>query len=235
MKGRFLMAGRPHAELDARERGRRLADAIRTARQSRGWSREHLAQRTGVALSTLVRLETGRTAAPGFFLVADLARALDLDLADLHALARTPTAGLVSIGYEGRDLDGFVQELTDAHVAMVADVRLTPLSRKPGFSKTRLGERLGEAGIDYRHLRSLGNPKDNRPPFWEGRIEEGRARFSALLEQPGALDALTELAEHAEQRRVAVLCFERDEHRCHRKVVLDKVRDLARVPVTLLA
>jgi hypothetical protein len=29
----------------------------------------------------------------------------------------------------------------------VADVRLTPISRKKGFSKTRLGQALAEAGI----------------------------------------------------------------------------------------
>lgn len=228
------MAGRFPVGDDVRDRGRRLGRAIRQARTARGWSREQLAERAGVSASSVARLETDGGSAPSFFVVGDLARALNLDLADLDSIARTSAAGLVSIGYEGRDLDGFVQELTEADVSMVADVRLTPLSRKPGFSKTRLGERLGEAGIAYRHLRSLGNPKENRPPFWEGRIEEGRAHFRALLQEPGAASALQELAGHAERQRVAVLCFERDEHRCHRKVVLEKVRDLAPVPVMML-
>lgn len=219
----------------ARERARRLGQAIRRARTERGWSRAYMAEMAGVPVSALARLESEGAAGAGFFLVADLARALQLSLSDLDELARPAPAGLVSVGYEGRDLDGFVRELSEAEVTMVADVRLTPLSRKPGFSKTRLGERLGQAGIGYRHLRPLGNPKENRPAFWQGRIEEGQARFRSLLASPEAISALAELAGHAERERVAVLCFERDEHRCHRKVVLDTVRDLARVPVTMLS
>jgi len=149
-------------------------------------------------------------------------------------LARIAPAGLVSIGYEGRDIDGFVEELTGADVAAVVDVRLTPLSRKPGFSKTKLGARLSEAGIDYRHLRALGNPKENRPAFRDGRVEEGRARFRTLLEEPDAVAALSVLAERASRQRVAVLCFERDEHHCHRKVVLDKVRELSSLPTMMM-
>ena len=229
----LLMNTRTDRDTDARARGRRLGQAIRQARTARGWSRQELAEHSGVALGTLARLETG-TVSPNFLAVADLAHSLELDLAHLDALTRLSPAGLVSIGYEGRDLDGFVEELSEAGVTMVADVRLTPLSRKPGFSKTRLGERLGQAGIDYLHLRSLGNPKENRPAFWEGRVEEGRERFRTLLREPGAASALTELAGHAGRQRVAVLCFERDDHFCHRKVILDEVRDIAPVPLTHL-
>ncbi|MFE2500029.1 DUF488 family protein [Streptomyces scopuliridis] len=53
-------------------------------------------------------------------------------------------------------------------MSLVADVRLTPISRKPGFSKTRLPHALDEAGITYTHLRALGNPKDNRAPSGKG-------------------------------------------------------------------
>jgi transcriptional regulator with XRE-family HTH domain len=228
------VTGKPASSRNARDRGVQLGEAIRRARQARGWTRDELAAHAGIAPRTLVRLEAEGTTGPSFFLVADLARALELSLADLDAHTRPGLTGLVSVGYEGRELDGFVEELMQAEVTMVADVRLTPLSRKPGFSKTRLGARLGEAGIEYRHLRSLGNPKENRPPFWEGRVEEGRARFRTLMEEPGAISALADLADHAGQQRVAVLCFERDEHRCHRKVVLDKVWDLAHIPVTRL-
>ncbi|MEU5157853.1 DUF488 domain-containing protein, partial [Glycomyces sp. NPDC021274] len=112
---------------------------------------------------------------------------------------------------------------------------LTPISRKPGFSKTRLTHALNEAGIAYTHLRALGNPKDNRAPFWEGRISEGRARFRSLLRSDAAQAELDELAEHAAQERVAVLCFERDQQRCHRHVVLETLRKRMSLPVSPLA
>ena len=53
--------------------------------------------------------------------------------------------GLVTIGYEGRQLDEFVAALLDRGVEIVFDVRENPASRKPGFSKRRLGEALAAA------------------------------------------------------------------------------------------
>ncbi|MFE5214053.1 MULTISPECIES: DUF488 domain-containing protein [unclassified Streptomyces] len=86
-----------------------------------------------------------------------------------------------------------MEQLLARNVRTVADVRLTPLSRKPGFSKTKLTGALAEAGIGYRHLRALGNPKENRPPFWEGRATEGRAVFRSMLNKDPAPQALSRI------------------------------------------
>lgn len=187
-------------------------------------TREELADRSGVPKRALERLERGESANPGCFTVFAVASALALSLNELAEAATTTPTGLVSAGYEGRTIDGFVEALSGQGVAVVADVRLTPLSRKPGFSKTRLAAALGEAGIRYRHLKALGNPKGNRPPFWEGRPEEGRAEFRRLLEGQEPAVQLSSLFDLAQQERVAVLCFEHDEERCHRKVILDMAR-----------
>ena len=63
--------------------------------------------------------------------------------------------GIVSVGYEGRQIDDFVAGLQRAGVRTVADVRLNAISRKPGFSKTRLRDALAAVGIGYVHMRSL--------------------------------------------------------------------------------
>ena len=80
----------------------------------------------------------------------------------------------LGIGYEGLSLDAFVERLVREGIAVVADVRLTPLSRKPGFSKRALTEGLAQHGIRYVHLPSLGNPKWNRAGF--GGSDEDRSR-----------------------------------------------------------
>ncbi|WP_235192961.1 DUF488 domain-containing protein [Streptomyces viridochromogenes] len=59
----------------------------------------------------------------------------------------------------GRDIESFVASLLDSRIDVVADVRLTPISRKKGFSKTRLGQALAEAGMECTHLRGLGTPR----------------------------------------------------------------------------
>ncbi|MDX3078578.1 DUF488 family protein [Streptomyces sp. MI02-7b] len=227
------MAGRPAASRQDRDRAQELARRVRALREARGWTRERLAKEAGLHTRTLVRLESEGAVQPGFFTVGALAAALAISLDELFRAAQ-PTWGLWSAGYEGRDIGSFVAALVDAQIDAVADVRLTPISRKPGFSKTRLREALNAAGIEYVHLRALGNPKDNRAPFREGRLTEGRARFRNLLESQDAVAELAGLAERAQASRVAVLCFEQDAERCHRTVVVEEVLRQADVTVTAL-
>lgn len=226
------MAGHHSARPD--DHARALAQRVRALREARGWSRERFAKEAGISTRTLARLEGEGAIQPGFFTVGAVAEALEVSLDDLFREAHV-APGLWSAGYEGRDIDSFVASLLDSRIDVVADVRLTPISRKKGFSKTRLGQALAEAGIEYTHLRGLGNPKENRAPFWDGRLDVGRDGFRDVLRSEEAQADLDRLAEHAQQSRVAVLCFEKDESRCHRQVVLEKVRERAAVPVIPLA
>jgi uncharacterized protein (DUF488 family) len=136
------------------------------------------------------------------------------------------TMGIVGTGYEGLDLEQFVARLVEARIDVLADVRLTPISRKRGFSKTALGQAVSAAGIEYLHLRELGNPKANRPGFSgdERELSDARAGYANLLDNEAAEAALDQLAALAKQNRVAVMCFEANEERCHRHVVLSEVR-----------
>lgn len=140
----------------------------------------------------------------------------------MHSELLVRPTGLIGIGYQGRDISGFVKEMIKAQVSRLVDVRLTPISRKPGFSKTALNRALSDAGIIYEHRPELGNPKSNRAGFAGSpdELAEARSFFASLLDRPEAASALNALAATATQERVAVLCFEADQHRCHRDVVL---------------
>ena len=87
----------------------------------------------------------------------------------------------MSVGYEGRTVEDLVQRLLAENVQVLVDVRLTPLSRKPGLSKTRLARALKAVGISYVHHRALGNPKDNRAGF-RACTMESVARYRAVLD-----------------------------------------------------
>lgn len=139
--------------------------------------------------------------------------------------------GVVSAGYEGRTIKGFVESLVALGVTTVADVRLNAISRKAGFSKGRLHAALAEADIDYLHFRTLGNPRENRERFWIGRLQEGRDAYRELLSGDDQVSALTELGELADQQVVAILCFEQDHERCHRQVVIDQLINQIELPV----
>jgi uncharacterized protein (DUF488 family) len=137
--------------------------------------------------------------------------------------------GLIGVGYEGQSIGSFIDMLLIQGVTHLVDVRLTPISRKPGFSKTALGHALAAADISYTHLPELGNPKSNRAGFAGDTAELTRARrfFVQQIRRPAAESALDTIAELAAHHRVAVLCFEADEQRCHRHVVLAQARQRA--------
>ncbi len=132
---------------------------------------------------------------------------------------------IYSVGYEGLNAQGLVERLTGSQVATIVDVRMTPASRKPGFSKKALAAALQQAGIGYVHEPDLGNPPDNRESFRQGDGEEGRRRMRARLEN-GSGPALRRLIDRAQVERVAVLCVERERARCHRTVIIDMAVEL---------
>jgi uncharacterized protein (DUF488 family) len=129
-----------------------------------------------------------------------------------------------TIGYERLLPEALVAELEAAGIERVIDVRFRPQSRRPGMSKTRLGQLLGDHGIAYEHRRALGTPADLRFLFHSGRVAEGAAAFRVHLEATAAdeLDALAAELEHAPP--TALLCLEADPATCHRRVVTDALQ-----------
>jgi len=136
------------------------------------------------------------------------------------------TSGIVGIGYEGQTLATFVAGLQAAGITSLVDVRLTPLSRKPGFSKRALHSALAREGITYQHRPELGNPRENRDGFGQSgaAFDEARANYAERLNDEAASAAIVHLARAGDAERVAVLCFEADESRCHRQVILAAVQ-----------
>ncbi|MGH9128115.1 MAG: DUF488 family protein [Acidimicrobiales bacterium] len=136
-----------------------------------------------------------------------------------------PTARVYSVGYEGFTLSGFTECMSQSRVGAVVDVRLNAVSRKPGFSKRRLAEALDAVGIAYVHEPSLGNPLENRGSFRDGDGESGRRRMREMLDN-GSGEALARVLSLAREGRIALLCVERDQHRCHRSVITDALMAL---------
>jgi uncharacterized protein (DUF488 family) len=126
---------------------------------------------------------------------------------------------LWTIGYEQLLPPALVAELQAAGVERVIDVRHRPQSRRPGMSKTRLGDLLTDHGIAYEHRKALGTPPDLRHDFHAGRLEPARAGYRAHVETtaPEALARLADELEHGP--RTALLCLEADPAGCHRRVL----------------
>ena len=118
---------------------------------------------------------------------------------------------LFTIGYEHATTRAMLDELADAEVDLVIDVRAVTSSRRPGFSKRQLAAGLDERGIGYLHLRALGTPKEGRLAARAGRRDELFRIFEKHLKTPEAREELDELATLARSgRRLCLLCYERD-------------------------
>jgi uncharacterized protein (DUF488 family) len=134
-----------------------------------------------------------------------------------------PGGRLLTVGYEGRTPDELIRELKAHQVTVLVDVRLTPLSRKPGLSKTRLTEALRRRGIRYVHLRALGNPPENRVGLRAG-SKSSQRRFQTLLKTKVGIEAMQLVADLMNDETVALLCFEREHATCHRRLVAEEIQ-----------
>lgn len=130
---------------------------------------------------------------------------------------------IFTIGYEGATQPELIAALKGAGVTRVIDVRAVPLSRKPGFSKNVLAAGLGEAGIDYVHLKALGTPPEGREAARKGRHEAMARVYAAQLETPEAAVEAAQMIALAEEKPSALLCFERDPAQCHRTLLRESV------------
>ena len=131
--------------------------------------------------------------------------------------------GLVTIGYEGKTLETYLNQLLTDDVTLLCDVRRNPLSRKYGFSKSTLSHACEGVGIRYEHLPELGIPSEQRQGL-ETQTDYDRlfAEYErhALRRQTKALIRIAQWVREAAER-VALTCFELLPHQCHRHCVAE--------------
>jgi uncharacterized protein (DUF488 family) len=123
-----------------------------------------------------------------------------------------------SVGYAGRDVDGFVRLLKRSGIDRVVDVRALPLSRRRGFSKTKLCEVLATNGIEYVHLRRAGNPYRDQ----KNDIKRCLALYAGYLDE--SPEIVTEVEGALLGHRAALLCVEADHSHCHRSILAARLQ-----------
>lgn len=142
---------------------------------------------------------------------------------------------LFTIGYEQASSSAVLDELAQAGVELLVDVRAVANSRRAGFSKRQLAAGVQERGISYLHLRGLGTPAEGRQAARSGHHDTMRRIYAEHLATPVAVEEMAELVRLVGAgRRVCLLCFERHPEHCHRLLVADLVCERVDVPVTHL-
>jgi hypothetical protein len=230
---------------------RRLIEQGLLAEEDRHW---HLTAkgRTAAQVSSQTRIQMGRFARDraslrGDLLVAETYRrypfhAIHSEIAHkvlpndpdalkaiVAARPKARSAGLSTIGYEGRNLENYLNCLIRDSITLLCDVRRNPLSRKYGFSKSTLSKACEGIGIKYRHLPELGIASEER------RDLNTQTDYDELFEvyerdhlplQTAALTTIRGWLESGE--RVALTCFESMPTQCHRHCVAEALERMTK-------
>ena len=135
---------------------------------------------------------------------------------------------LFTIGYEGKTIEAYVNQLIQYRVRVLCDVRKNPLSRKYGFSKQALKRIVERFGISYIHFPDLGISSNKRKGL------STNTDYTALFDEyeretlPNQRAKLHQIADILEtNERIALTCFELDHKACHRNRVVHALQKLS--------
>jgi uncharacterized protein (DUF488 family) len=141
-----------------------------------------------------------------------------------------------TIGYEQTPAKSVLDELEQAGVKLLVDVRAVASSRRPGFSKSQLAAGLDGRGISYVHLRGLGTPKEGRLAARAGQYETLQKIYAKHLKTAQAKEELDELSALVKKSGpVCILCYERDHQHCHRRWIAEIIEERDAVQIKNLA
>jgi uncharacterized protein (DUF488 family) len=142
-----------------------------------------------------------------------------------QASCNPPGPALLTIGYEGKSLEGYLNQLLQAGVTLLGDVRRNPLSRKYGFSKVTLSKVCEGVGIRYEHLPELGIASDKRQNLETQKDYDALFLIYEREYLPGQHSALDRIRRWLldDKQRVALTCFEELPQQCHRHCVAEAI------------
>ena len=137
------------------------------------------------------------------------------------------TSIIYTLGYEGLQIEQYVEKLKENSIRLLIDVRKNPISRKKGFSKTKLSKRLSEHGIEYLHLPNLGIDSSLRKKLNLEEPETYKELFNYYDKViiPSAKDSIISIKSLAkENNKIALTCFEKDSQFCHRSRITNEIK-----------
>ena len=132
---------------------------------------------------------------------------------------------IYTIGYESKNIDEFISNLKSHRISALVDVREIPISRKAGFSKSKLSERLQNSEIDYIHIRELGSPKHLRNKLkQDGDIKYFFNEYSKYINSKKIV--LEQLHQLILKKISCLMCFEKFPEKCHRTIVAKEIKKI---------
>lgn len=128
---------------------------------------------------------------------------------------------IYTAGYEGMQVDGFLNFLLESGIKRIIDVRANPISRVFGFYGSTLSKLSGHIGISYSHFSDLGISTKLRKDLHD--IDDRRTllhnyKLDISDRQPASLSTVVELIGNEPS---VLVCQEHDPETCHRSRLAD--------------
>lgn len=126
-----------------------------------------------------------------------------------------------TVGHSNHSPEAFIQLLRRHNVEEVADVRSAPYSRyTPHFNHESLNGILEDAGIGYTFI---GEELGGRPTDRSCYDADGRVRYERVADTDSFDDGIRRIIRHSEDRRLALMCTEKEPLECHRTLLIAKI------------
>lgn len=133
---------------------------------------------------------------------------------------------LYTIGYEGISLETYINKLILNDVRVLCDVRKNSFSMKYGFSKKQLQNACEGVGIKFYHIPEVGIQSEKRKKL------SCQADYDLLFEDYKETVLAKEKQKQVEilellqqEQRIALTCFEKNIHQCHRKHLANSIKN----------
>lgn len=175
-------------------------------------------------LSTTALLDTVYRRFPWF--------TLNAEQADRRKVKRPVAACAVyTAGYEGLQVDGFLNLLLQSGICRLVDVRNNPVSRRYGFHKTTLSSLCQHLDIEYCHEPEVGIPSD-----WRCDLDTqadydrlfGRYAKDVLPKQPNVIQRIAGWVSSAPS---VLVCQEEQPSCCHRSHLAKQVAEITKLEI----
>lgn len=128
---------------------------------------------------------------------------------------------VLTIGHSTHPAEVFLRLLLRHGIEEVVDVRSSPHSRyNPQFNRKTLQAALAGASVGYVFMGGElgGRPAD--PRCYDG---EGRVQYDRLAETEAFHAGIRQVIQRAGERRVALMCSEKEPLDCHRTLLVARV------------
>lgn len=148
-----------------------------------------------------------------------------------HAVRPIAPPAVYTAGYEGLQIEAFLDMLLRNGILRLADVRNNPIARRYGFHKSTLNRLCQSVDIEYVHFPELGIPSALRHSLATQSDYEslfGKYEADVLTSQAAAVASLAGIMQ---VKPTVLVCMESNPSRCHRTRLAHAIAIKSQLPV----